>query len=138
MQNESEDFSPIKVGFIVVLLITLGLWGCPQYNVYSSRLDGQAKLAHAQAEREVQVKDAQGKLEAASLLAQADVERAKGVAQANAIIGKSLEQNEAYLKWLFIEGLKDKTGEVIYVPTETNLPILESTRKLQRSHSEQK
>src|SRR4051812_31434202 len=110
-----------------VLLATAGLWGCPQYGVYSAKMDGEAKLAHAQSEREVQVRDAQGKLEASSLLARAEVERAKGVAEANKVIGSSLKDNEAYLRWLYVEGLKEKTGaEVIYVPTEAGLPILEA------------
>ena len=70
-----------------------------------------------------------GKLEAAKSLAAADVERAKGVAQSNEIIGKSLEKNEAYLKWLYIEAIKEKTGaETIYIPTEAGLPILEAGR----------
>lgn len=126
-----------KVGGLVVglvttalILITVGMVGCPKYNVYTSRLEGEAKLAHAQAEREVQVKDAQGKLEAATYLANADIERAKGVAKANQIIGTSLQNNESYLKWLYIEGLKERTGaETIYVPTEAGLPILEASRK---------
>lgn len=112
-----------------VLVAGLGMYGCPQYSVYSARMDGEAKLAHAQAEREVQVRDAQGKLEASTLLAKTDVERAKGVAQANTIIGDSLKDNDSYLKWLYIEGLKDKQGEVIYVPTEAGIPILEAGRR---------
>lgn len=115
--------------FIASMVLLLGMWGCPQYGVYSARLDGEAKLAHAQAEREVQVKDAQGRLEASSLLAKVDVERAKGVAESNKVIGSSLKENEAYLRWLYIEGLKEKTGEVIYVPTEAGLPILEAGKR---------
>lgn len=110
-------------------LFTFGLWGCPHYKVYVSQKDGEAQLAHANFEREVQVRDAQGKFEAATLLAKAEVERAKGVAGANAIIGDSLKNNEAYLRWLFIEGLREKQGEVIYVPTEANLPILEAGKR---------
>lgn len=116
------------VGFLV-LAAAGGLYGCPQYGVYSARMDGEAKLAHAQAEREVQVRDAQGKLEASSLLASAEVERAKGVAEANKVIGSSLKENEAYLRWLFIRNLGDKSGEVIYIPTEAGLPILEAGRR---------
>lgn len=119
----------ILASVCVVFLFAGGLWGCPQYNVYSARLDGEAKLAHAQAEREVQVRDAQGKLEASTNLALADVERAKGVAAANKVIGNSLRDNEAYLRWLYIDGLRDKQGEVIYVPTEAGLPILEAGRR---------
>lgn len=118
------------IGYIVsgvlffALLVSGGLYGCPQYNVYQQRMEGEAKLAHSHFERQVQVQDAEAKLEAAKSLAAADVERAKGVAASNKIIGQSLNNNESYLHWLFIEGLKEKTGsEVIYVPTEAGLPI---------------
>lgn len=117
--------SVIKLSVLsAVFLVALGLYGCPQYNVYSARKDGEAKLAHAQYEREVQVRDAAGRFEASTLLANAEVERAKGVAKANAIIGDSLKNNESYLRWLYIEGLKDKQGEVIYIPTEAGIPLL--------------
>ena len=112
--------------FLLCIVLSLGMYGCPQYNVYTSRLDGEAKLAHAQAEREVQVKDAQGKFEAATHLANAEIERAKGVASANRIIGDSLRNNEAYLHYLWIHNLEAGNNSVIYVPTETNLPILEA------------
>lgn len=125
---DKKDIGLIAACSVLVIFGTM--WGLPKYEVYSARLAGQAKLAHADSEREVQVRDAQGKFEAASLLAKAEVERAKGVAQANQIIGTSLKDNEAYLRWLFIEGLKEKTGEVIYIPTEAGLPILEASRRL--------
>ncbi len=118
------------VVFLFLVLVAGGMYGCPKYNVYSQRMDGEAKLAHAQSEREVQVKDAQGRYEAASMLAKAEVERAKGVAEANKIIGDSLKNNESYLRWLYIEGLKENTGkEIIYVPTEAGLPILEAGKR---------
>lgn len=127
-----KDIKIATFGFIgLAMVAAFGLYGCPQYSVYSARMDGVAKLAHAQSEREVQVRDAQGKLEAASLLARAEVERAKGVAEANQIIGGSLKNNEAYLRYLWIKNLDDaeKTGSVIYVPTEAGLPILEAGRR---------
>lgn len=111
-------------------IVTLGLWGCPQYQVYSQRMDGESQLAHAEYSKKVQVQDAMGKLEAAKSLAQAEVERARGVAQANKIIGDSLKNNEGYLQWLYIEALKEKQGDqVIYVPTEAGLPILEAGKR---------
>ncbi len=51
-----------------------------------------------------------------------------GVARANEIIGKSLEGNEAYLRYLWINGLEQNPNAVIYVPTEGSLPILEAGR----------
>ena len=43
---------------VFVGLIILGLWGCPQYKVYSQRMEGEALLAHAQASKEVAVAEA--------------------------------------------------------------------------------
>lgn len=117
---------------IIFGLITFGLtclYGCPHYSVYQQRLEGQAVLAHAQASREVAVAEAKAKMESASLLAEADVARARGAAQANTIIGESLKNNEAYLRYLWIQNLENsKDGQVIYVPTEAGLPILEAGR----------
>jgi regulator of protease activity HflC (stomatin/prohibitin superfamily) len=106
------------------------MYGCPQYNVYSSRLDGEAQFAKSQQQREIQVREATARRDAAKLLAEAEVERAKGVAAANKIIGDSLHGNEAYLRYLWIDGLREhgKGAAVIYVPTEAGLPILEAGR----------
>lgn len=110
------------------LLFIIGSWMYfgPQYKVYSRKKDGEAELAHAQAQREVVVAEAKAKFEAASMLAAADTLRAHGVAKSNEIIGTSLRNNKEYLQWLWIEQL-DKAN-VVYVPTETNLPILEAGR----------
>lgn len=113
---------------VVTACVLCGLlYGCPQYNVYSSRLAGEAELAQATFSKQVQVNEAQGRLDAASLLAQVEVERAKGVAQANKIIGDSLKDNDAYLRYLWITDVSNtKQPSVIYVPTEANMPILEA------------
>lgn len=114
--------------FAILLLGGVGMYGCPKYNVYSSRMAGEAMLAHAQASKEVAVAEAKAKNESAELLAQAEVKRAYGVAQANKIIGDSLKGNDAYLRYLWIDKLDSGQGQVIYVPTEAGLPILEAGR----------
>ena len=112
-----------------VFLIGGGCWGFPQYQVYKQRLDGEAMLQHAISEKQVQIEDAKGKHESAKLLAETEVERAKGVAQANAIIGESLKDNDAYLRYLWINRLGENGQDVIYIPTEAGLPILEAGRR---------
>lgn len=116
----------------VATLTALGMWGCPQWNVYSATLDGRAKLREADSTRQIAVVEAEAKRESASKLAEAEVARAEGVAKANKIIGESLHNNEAYLRYLWIQNLADARqggkAEVIYVPTEANLPILEAQR----------
>lgn len=63
--------------------------------------------------------------------AEIEVARAEGVAKANMIIGDSLKNNEPYLRYLWINNLKETKNDVIYVPTETGLPILEATRHME-------
>lgn len=130
MNNSAVGFITVVLGTFLFFLIAVGMYGCPRYNVYSQRMEGQAILAHAQSSREVAVAEAKAKMESASLLADAEIARAKGVAAANKIIGESLQGNEAYLRYLWIQALSesDKAGQVIYVPTEANLPILEAGR----------
>lgn len=120
----------LTVGIIVLSLAFFGfiLWGEPQYKVYSQKLSGEAKLKEAESSRKIAIEEAKAKKESAIMLAEAEVERAKGVAEANKIIGDSLSGNEAYLRYLWIQGLQDGSSEVIYVPTESNLPILEAGR----------
>lgn len=89
----------------IILFIFLCMWLYPQYNIYASRAEGQALLAHAQSAKEVAVAEAKAKMESAELLAQAEIARAKGVAAANQIIGESLKNNEAYLRYLWINDL---------------------------------
>ena len=111
-------------------LIFGGCWGYPQWNVYSMRLEGESELQKAEFSKRVAVQEAQAKKDSASLLAEAEVARAEGVAKANKIIGDSLKGNEVYLHYLWIHSLEDTKNQIIYVPTETNLPILEATRQM--------
>lgn len=122
------------VGTIILaggVIIGLG-WGlsaiCKQYNVWSQGMVGKAELSRADWNRQIVIKEAQAKQQASIALAQAEVDRAKGVAQANKIIGQSLQNNEAYLRYLWINNLQNDKNQVIYVPTEANLPILEANR----------
>lgn len=121
--------------FILAALCVLAAWGCPQYNVYTARKEGEAVLAHAQSSREVAVAEARAKMESAALLAQADTIRAHGIAASNKIIGQSLEDNPAYLQWLWIENIKETNNQVIYVPGgNLGLPITEAGGRVLGAH----
>ena len=106
------------IGAVTLLLIVTLFWAWPKYRVYSQTLRGEAQLREAEYTRRISVLDAE-----------AEVARARGVAEANEIIGASLRGNEAYLRYLWINNLDKGNSEVIYVPTEANLPILEATRQ---------
>lgn len=103
-------------------------------------MDGRAKLAHAEHEREIRVREARAEKEAEILKSEAriirakgeseaEIERAKGAAEANRIIADGLGGPEGYLRYLYIETLKaNSQGSIIYIPTEASLPILEASR----------
>ncbi|MBD3310014.1 hypothetical protein GF351_02235 [Candidatus Woesearchaeota archaeon] len=74
------------------------------------------------AEQKAQKKEFE--LQAAKMDAEIDIERAKGISESNKIIAGSI--TPSYLKWKFIEALSLSGADVIYVPTEANLPILEA------------
>ena len=126
------------IGYVVAACLILALSGgaiavgcayIPKYKVYEQRLEGEAELAKADYSKRVAVQDALAKKDSAVLLAEAEALRAEGVAKANKIIGDSLKDNESYLRYLWIHSLQEGKNEVIYVPTEANLPILEASRR---------
>ena len=119
----------VWMGIVGVFIIALGMWGCPQYNVWEKGLAGQAELKQAEWNRQIAIKEAEAKKESAKALAEAEVERAKGVAKANAIIGASLKNNESYLRYLWINELSSNEQNVIYIPTEAGMPILEAGKR---------
>jgi regulator of protease activity HflC (stomatin/prohibitin superfamily) len=130
-RGEMSTFVIITIIVVASLVLVGGYMRImPQYSVWEQGLAGQAELSKAEYSKKVAVQEALAKKESATLLAEAEVERAKGVAKANEIIGASLKENEDYLRYLWITDVAgsnvDKT--VVYVPTETNLPILEATR----------
>jgi len=135
LSNEDADNSDIVITVIsivsIFLLIGAFLVGWPLYNVWSKEKKGEAALKEAEWSKQITIEEARAARDSASLLAEAEIERAKGVAEANKIIGDSLKDNDAYLRYLWIQGLQDGSSEIIYIPTEANLPILEATRNLE-------
>lgn len=109
--------------------------GCPSYNVYNQMKAGEAELAQANYSKQVAVQTAIAKNESAKYEAEAEITRAQGVAKANQIIGDSLKNNEAYLRYLFVNNLADTKDQVIYIPTEANLPILEANRGVNKTQT---
>jgi hypothetical protein len=132
MLDESKQMTKIAIATLLIGVAGVGgcMYGYPRYQVYEQNLAGQALLAHARSAKEVAVAEARAKMESASLLAEAEVKRAEGVAKANKIIGDSLRENEAYLRYLWIQEVAgNQSGKtVVYIPTEANLPILEANR----------
>lgn len=127
----SERFAGAFLGTVVVWAIMIvvfgGLYRCPRYNVWQQEMSGKAEFAKAEQNRRIKIEEAKANLEAEKLNAQVEVERAKGAAEAIKIENGSI--TPAYIQYLWVRqqnNLNDKT--VIYIPTETNLPVLEASR----------
>ena len=106
-------------------LVGFAMWGCPQYNVYEQRLRGEAALSRAEGQRQILVTQAHAEKEAAQLRA-----------EAIKIVGQAAKDFPEYRQQEFIgafaEALKDgHVAQIIYVPTEANIPIIEARRPLE-------
>ena len=75
----------IGIGVTIVLTIGSGMIGCPAYSVYVAEKEGQAELARAEQNRQIQIAQSRAKKEAAQFEADAEITRAHGVAEANRI-----------------------------------------------------
>ena len=125
----------VTIGSIVAVVIVgvLVLIGLPTYNVYSKQMAGKAAYEQAVQDRRIRVLEAQAALDSATLTAQAEVARARGTNEANRIMAESLGGPDNYLRWSYIHMLEETAGkqgrEVIYIPTEAGMPILEAGRR---------
>ncbi len=114
---------------VLVVVIIGAAFLLPWYNVWQQEMAGKAEFAKAEQNRKIKIEEAKANLEAEKLNAQAEVERAKGAAEAIRIENGSI--TPTYIQYLWVRqqsNLNNKT--VIYIPTESNLPILESPRML--------
>jgi len=126
---------------LVIIAVIIGLmFGWQKFKVYSAQQSGRASYAEADQNRQIKIVEAVAANEAATSnalarvkIAEADalaeVARAKGVAQANTIIGEGLKNNEQYLRYLWIEKVAGGNHDVIYVPSENGLPLLEAGKR---------
>jgi len=127
-----EDREAINIIRIIVLtviaLVTLSLWGCPQYRVYNARMSGKASIQKAEEQKKILIEDAAARLEAAKLDAQSEIERAKGMSEAMKIEGGQL--TPVYNQYLFIRTLEELSEQgnlpqIIYLPSEGMVPVMD-------------
>ncbi len=126
MEEELKSIYKI-IAFVVIIfvvLVVVYLAAIPRYRVYQRTKLGEAELRQAEWNRQIAITEAQAEKESATLKKEADIIRAEGIAEANRIISQSLTPQ--YIQWKWVEGLNDGNSEVIYIPTEANMPILEA------------
>lgn len=128
-----KEFTGFMIlGSVILILLLVFMGGCsiiqPIYHVWDQQKAGEAELARADSNRQIAVLEANAVYESSKSLAEAEIVRARGVAESNKIIGESLKENESYLRYLWVQGLQHTNNQVVYIPTEANLPILEANR----------
>ena len=128
MRSTGAVFTLSVIG---IVLLAVAMFIFPQWNVWRAEMQGKAALAQAENERKVLIEEAKARLESARFYAEAEVERAKGVAEANTIVAEGLGGPEGYLRYLWIQKLGDNKQDVIYIPTEAGIPLLEAGRALE-------
>jgi regulator of protease activity HflC (stomatin/prohibitin superfamily) len=115
------------IGVLAVLgVVGMGVGamvGLPIYRVWAAEYNGRAILVQAEQTRQV-------------LITQANAEREAAVARAEAIeiVGRAAQDFPEYRQQEFLgafaEALKDgKMNQIIYVPTEANIPLMEAGRR---------
>lgn len=121
----------------LALLIVFGMVGYPHYNVYSSEMDGKAEFVKAEENRKVIIEEAKADVEVAKLNKQADSLRAIGQKNAEIIRAEGMAEamdiengklTDEYIKYLWVRSIKK--GDKIYIPTESNMPLLEARNKV--------
>lgn len=108
--------------FGLLAVVAFGLWFFPTYGVWQAGLSGKAALMRAEQEKQIQIEQAKAELESAKLRA-----------EAIQIVGESSQKFPEYRTQEFIGAFAEavKSGaveQIIYVPTEANIPIVEAGR----------
>jgi len=124
-QEAAVDFirGVVKVAATLAVLLMLYAWfGRPYYRVWQQGKLGEAELRRATQNRQIQVEQARAEEEAAQLRA-----------HAISIVGQAAKDFPEYRYQEFLggfsEALKEGTiQQIIYVPTEAGIPLLEAGR----------
>lgn len=129
MKQQYEDEKVILVRLVlfifavVIGLILIWIFVKPYYRVWSQEMRGKATLAEAKQSKMIQTEQARAELESAQLRA-----------QAVKIMGQAAKDYPEYREQEFIgafgEALREgNISQIIYVPTESSLPILEAGKR---------
>lgn len=128
LNSELEVFIGRCVAGIIIMIIavtiifaTVFLWS--KLRVMNAESVGRAEYARAEQNRKIMIKTAESERDASKLRAEAIT-----------IIGQSAKDFPEYRQQEFIgafaEALKDgKINQIIYVPTEANIPVLEAGKR---------
>lgn len=114
------------ITFIVIgsVFIITPMIGIPIYNVWQKGLSGKADLRRAEQQKQILIEQAKAEKEAAEY-------RAEAIEVMGKMAAKYPEYRHQEFIGAFAQALEDgKIQQIIYVPTEANIPIVEVGRIL--------
>ena len=122
MENDNLGWKVFGLICLMLIFIIACMFAYPLYNVWQQGLSGKAALERAEQTRKVLI-----------VQAQAEKEAAKERAEAIKIVGQAAKDYPEYRLQEFIGAFGEalhqgKISQIIYVPTEGNIPIVEATR----------
>jgi regulator of protease activity HflC (stomatin/prohibitin superfamily) len=112
----------VRLGLASLAGIVAAMAGCPQYEVYKKRLEGEAQHQFAEGARRALISQALAEKEAA-------ISRAEAVK----VMGQAAKDYPEYRRQEFIGAFahalqEGKINQIIYVPTEAGIPVTEAQR----------
>jgi len=121
MRNNIVFIGILAALAIAVLVMAMAV--LPFYKVWSQEMRGKAALAEATQSKMIQIEQARAEKESALLRS-----------EAIAIMGKTAKEYPEYREQEFIgafgEALREgQINQIIYVPTESNIPVLEAGKR---------
>lgn len=121
----------VAISIIVLGIIVLSLLWSPLVGPWSAERRGMAELRQAQQNRQILVEQAQAQQQVSILRAEAERDAAILRAEAIGIIGEAAQQYPEYRTQEFIGAFataleEGSISQIIYVPTEANIPLLEA------------
>lgn len=113
----------VALVFVIILLVIANMAFGPRYHVWQQGLEGQAELSRAEQSRQILVTQAKAEQEAAS-------HRAAAIAIMGEMAQKYPEYRQQEFIGAFAEAMHNgRISQIIYVPTEAGIPILEAGRR---------
>ncbi len=123
-----NDFMAFIAGLIVVVALVVGaifsgIWIWSNLRVMNATSVGKAEYARAEQNRQIKIKTAEAERDAAKLQA-----------EAIQIVGEAAKAYPEYRHQEFLsafgEALREgKMNQIIYVPTEANIPLMEAGKR---------
>lgn len=118
-----SDLKMLIILAIVCVVLVVGLlFAVPTYGVWKAGKAGEARLKQAESEKQIMVETAKAELESAKIRA-----------EAISVVGKASKDFPEYRQQEFIAAFGEaiqsgQVEQIIYVPTEANIPIVEAGR----------